>query len=107
MTKKLKIVAWIVALAVSLTFAWQTQAHERSNWYAGERNSHIVVNHHGKVIYTGGRHTAPVIVIPRSHRHYARVTHPAKMRKIRRMRRLFARQRIERPVIIITREIYR
>ncbi|HPF46177.1 MAG: hypothetical protein KDF58_01440 [Alphaproteobacteria bacterium] len=107
MKKNINIIAWIAAIALSLTLAVQTQAHERTHRYAGERNSHVVVTHPGKIIYTGGRHSVPVIVIPNNHRHFAKVTHRGKVKKIRRIRRAYAPQRIDRPVVIITREIYR
>ncbi|MCP5382820.1 MAG: hypothetical protein H6912_10695 [Kordiimonadaceae bacterium] len=107
MKKKLNVIAWIAAVAISLTLAVQTQAHERTQRYAGERNSHVVITHPGKIIYTGGRHSVPVIVIPNNQRHFAKVKHRGKAKKIRRFRRAYAPQRFDRPVIIITREIYR
>lgn len=104
MSNKLKIVSWITAVLVSLTLTGQLQAKERGN---NHRNSPIIVTQPSQVIYTNGRHRGNFILVSRNHPHFAKKRYRKKMRKIRRMRRLYSQRRIDRPATFVTREIYR
>jgi len=107
MNKKIKIVSWITAIAISLTLIGQAQANDRGNRQYNNRNSGVIFTQPQYVIYAGGRHGGQVIILPNNHRHYAKMKYAKKMRKMRRMRRLYARHRFVPPVIYITRDLFR
>lgn len=104
MSKKLKIISWATAVLISLTLTGQLQAKERGNKH---RNSPIIVTHPTNVIYQNGRHHNNIVVVSRNHPHFAKKKYRKKMRKIRRMKRLYSRQYYDRPVIIVTKDRYR
>ena len=136
MKNNIKLVTWITAIAVSLTIAGPLSAKERGQKYKN-RSSEVVVEGPRYAYNGPKRNERVVIAQPRRgnhyagnrrfderryynnqrryddrryygpNRHYAKAKHKKYKRKIRRLRRLNNYHKFQRPIVIITRDVYR
>ncbi len=113
MSKKVKIITLITVAIVGLSLATAADARERGKNRNNGYNAEVIIKGHNGAMYSPSRHERHVIQRPgRGHyvndrRFHKRLKYKRKMRKLHRMRRLNNYYRYERPVIIITRPLYR